>query len=160
METTRRSPTSRSSASGLTSEIEEAEKKKLAEDIKNGLQFDRERYATKLLVQEIDFFMAKKTEVQTKMRELLDHRDKLVKASQASPAEIDDITAKLNGHKLSEKLFDKQISVAVYELRTRGNRNNLKVMLYRPVQLTPETWEGLIKEQGLESYKPKALTAN
>lgn len=64
--------------------------------------------------------------------------------------------AEINGLRVSEALFDRHISRAFYDLRTRDNKHNRFLMLSQPVNLTPETWESLLKEQNLHQLRPKA----
>lgn len=149
----------KSRASDIISDLELAEKKQLADDIRNGLLVDRKRLATKLLVQEIDFFMAKKKEVEDKLKAAEIQRDNLA-ADQKNSGTVGALTADIHGLTLSRNFFDRQISVAVYELKSRNNKRDLRCMLLKPVSLTTDGWQSLLKDEGLEDLRSPKLTAN
>ena len=50
--------------------------------------------------------------------------------------------------------------MAVYELKSRDNKRDLRCMLLKPVALSPDNWLSLLKEEGLEELRSPKLAAN
>jgi len=120
---------------------------------------DTKRLATKLLVQEIDFFMAKKKEVEERLKAAETQRNNLAVEAKSS-GDVGALTADIHGLTLSRNFFDRQISLAVYELRSRNNKRDMRCALLKPVALSSEGWGHLLKEEGLEDLRSPKLPAN
>lgn len=122
----------------------------MAEDIRQGLRVDGRRLQTKWLVQEIDFFMNKKQKIIEKTQELENELANIATSGKSS-GEVGAIQAELNGLKISRGFFDRQISTAVYELKTRDNKRERRCFFLKPVDLQPADWTAMLEQEGLQN---------
>lgn len=120
-----------------------------ARQIEDGELVDPLAYSTKLLIQEVNFFMDRKAETLARLAELENTLANLTQLNKTS-GEISDLKNQVNGLKLSVGFFDRHISTAVYELRTRNNKWNRRVFLWKPLSLTPDDWQSFLHTEGLQ----------
>lgn len=125
----------------------------LEEAIIEGQEVDRQRLHVKLLVQEIDFFMTKKTGITDRISEIENELANVFNTSKTAKStwEIEQMKTEIYGLKLSVGFFDRQISTALYELKSRDNKRDLRVFLWKPVSLTAEVWNKYLDDEGLQN---------
>ena len=140
----------------LISEIEIAEKKQNEDAIRNGLIPDKKKFENKLLVQEVEFFMGKRTAVEADLQKLEIERENLEK----DPSLISDlrgIKCEINGLKLTIGFFNNKIAVALHDLKVRKEKHGKNLMLFTPVKLTIDSWGEFLRKEGLEGMSKKKL---
>ena len=144
--------------SEVRSEIEKAERHQLETDIANGLVIDKKRLASKLLVQEVEFFMGKRAEVEAGLRKLEVEKDNLEKQGSGG-SEADRLRIEMNGLRLSVSFFNRQIGVALHDLRVRNEKREMRCRLFAPTELTSEEWQVFLRSEGLEALGRKKLNS-
>lgn len=118
--------------------------------IRQGHLVDGNRLHTKWLVQEIDFFMNKKQSATNRIQELENELEN-IKTSGKGKSEAGPINAEINGLKISIGLFTRQISRAVYELKTREDKRERRCHLLKPIELDAASWKSMLEEEGLQN---------
>jgi hypothetical protein len=94
--------------------------------------------------------MNKKQKIIDQVQELETELENIT-ASGKGTGEINSLRTEVNGLKLSQAFFDRQISTAVYELKTRSNKRELRCFLLKPISLDPTGWKTMLEEEGLQN---------
>ena len=148
---------SRFSESKFMSDIEKAEKQQRENDLKNGIIQDKLKFGNKLLIQEIEFFMDKKTDLEEQLQKLGIEKENLEKDNREL-MELRKVKNEINGLKLSVGFFNRQISVALHDLKIRKDKRRIYCQLFNPIiETTRESWQLFLRNEGLEGFAQKQL---
>jgi len=148
-------PSSKSLASWIISEIAEFEKEQERKDRESGVIPDLEGYNKQLLVQEVEFLLKKRDDLVAQNEGLIIEKSEL-EQTKGDAYRLKEVQNNIHANQLSIKFFEKQICVAIHDLRIKADGRKRVCYFVQNEQWSIEKFQEFLKLSS-QNQNQKAL---